>query len=87
MRISRRLATRTTCAGSPPPCASAAESFAYDLQAPKRAAVVGETTKGGAHPARPERIDARFEISLPYAEAVNPANHSVGYIPPANCPA
>jgi hypothetical protein len=51
---------------------SAAEWFAYDLQALKRATVVGETTRGGAHTARPERIDARFGMNLPYAEAVNP---------------
>ena len=51
---------------------SAAEWFAYDLQALKRATIVGETTKGGAHTARPERIDARFGMNLPYAEAVNP---------------
>jgi hypothetical protein len=51
---------------------SAAEWFAYDLQALKRATVVGEVTAGGAHPSRPERIDERFEVNLPYAEAVNP---------------
>jgi C-terminal processing protease CtpA/Prc len=51
---------------------SAAEWFAYDLQALKRATIVGETTKGGAHTARPERIDERFGMNLPYAEAVNP---------------
>jgi Peptidase family S41/N-terminal domain of Peptidase_S41 in eukaryotic IRBP len=51
---------------------STAEWFAYDLQALKRAVIVGETTKGGAHTTRPERIDARFGMNLPYAEAVNP---------------
>ncbi len=51
---------------------SAAEWFAYDLQALKRATLVGETTQGGAHAVRPERIDARFRMNLPYAEAVNP---------------
>jgi hypothetical protein len=51
---------------------SAAEWFAYDLQALKRATVVGEVTAGGAHPSRPERIDERFAMNLPYAEVVNP---------------
>ena len=51
---------------------SAAEWFAYDLQALKRAKIVGETTRGGAHTARPERIDARFGMNLPYAEVINP---------------
>jgi hypothetical protein len=51
---------------------SAGEEFAYDLQAQKRAIIVGETTGGGAHPFRPERIDDRFTLRVPYARAINP---------------
>ena len=70
---------------------SAAEWFAYDLQALKRATTVGEATRGGAHIVRPERIDERFEMNLPYAEAVNPITHgnweSSGVIPQVPVPA
>jgi retinol-binding protein 3 len=51
---------------------SGAEAFAYDLQALKRATIVGEATKGGAHMPQLERIDERFVLSLPRARAVNP---------------
>jgi len=51
---------------------SAAEWFAYDLQALDRATIVGAATGGGAHAARLERIDERFQVNLPYARAVNP---------------
>jgi hypothetical protein len=51
---------------------SAGEEFAYDLQAQKRATIVGETTGGGAHPFRTEGIDDRFALRLPYARAINP---------------
>jgi C-terminal processing protease CtpA/Prc len=51
---------------------SAGEELAYDLQSQKRATVVGETTAGGAHPFRPERIDDRFTLRVPYARAINP---------------
>lgn len=51
---------------------SAAEEFAYDLQALGRATVVGETTGGGAHPTQMRRIDDHFLIGVPYAKAINP---------------
>lgn len=51
---------------------SGAEEFAYDLQALKRATVVGETTGGGAHPVRGRRVDAHFVVMLPWRRAVNP---------------
>ncbi len=51
---------------------SAGEEFAYDLQAQKRATIVGEVTGGGAHPYRPEKIDDRFTIGVPYARVINP---------------
>jgi hypothetical protein len=51
---------------------SAAEEFAYDLQALRRATVVGEVTGGGAHPTQMRRIDDHFLIGMPYAKAINP---------------
>ena len=39
-----------------------AEEFSYNLKNLKRATIVGETTGGGAHPVRGERIDDRFVI-------------------------
>jgi hypothetical protein len=51
---------------------SAGEEFAYDLQAQKRATIVGETTGGGANPFRPERIDDRFTLLVPFGRAINP---------------
>ncbi len=51
---------------------SGAEEFTYDLQELKRATVVGETTEGGAHLTRGERIDAHFMIAVPFAKAINP---------------
>jgi thiol-disulfide isomerase/thioredoxin len=51
---------------------SGAEEFTYNLQALKRAAVVGERTGGGAHPTRMERLNERFAIGVPYLRARNP---------------
>lgn len=51
---------------------SAAEAVAYDLQAAKRAVVVGEVTGGGANPFEYRRIDAHFALSLPEARSINP---------------
>jgi hypothetical protein len=55
---------------------SAAEEFAYDLQALRRATVVGEVTGGGAHPTQMRRIDDHFLIGMPYAKAINPITHT-----------
>jgi hypothetical protein len=51
---------------------SAAEEFAYNLKCQKRATIVGETTGGGAHPVRPQKIDDRFFLGVPHARAINP---------------
>lgn len=51
---------------------SAAEEFAYDLQNLKRATIVGETTGGGAHPGREERIGGHFVLFVPRGRAINP---------------
>jgi hypothetical protein len=51
---------------------SAAEEFTYNLQALKRATVVGETTGGGAHPGGPQPISDHFVIWVPSGRAINP---------------
>jgi hypothetical protein len=51
---------------------SAAEEFAYDLQALKRATVVGTTTAGGANPGGPYRLGDHFYAALPRGHSINP---------------
>jgi retinol-binding protein 3 len=51
---------------------SAAEEFAYNLKNLKRATVIGEATGGGAHDNRFVILSDRFEMSLPFARAINP---------------
>jgi len=51
---------------------SAPESFAYNLQALKRATIVGETSAGGANPGREFRINEHFAVFVPTGRAINP---------------
>jgi C-terminal processing protease CtpA/Prc len=51
---------------------SGAEEFTYNLKSLKRATIVGETTGGGAHPVRGQRIDEHFMLGVPFARAINP---------------
>jgi C-terminal processing protease CtpA/Prc len=51
---------------------SGGEGFAYDLQALGRATVVGETTKGGAHPSEVVSLAEHVELRLPVARPVSP---------------
>ena len=51
---------------------SAAEAFAYDLQALKRVTVVGETSRGGANPSAEVLLSARFGAIIPRAITRNP---------------
>src|SRR5262249_31347733 len=51
---------------------SAAEEFTYNLQAQKRATVVGETTGGGAHPGGTRPINEHFAMFVPTGRAINP---------------
>jgi len=50
---------------------SAAEDFAYAMQANKRAVVVGDTTGGGAHPTGPVPVGQGFIIDIPLARSIN----------------
>jgi tetratricopeptide (TPR) repeat protein len=70
---------------------SAAESLAYDLKVRKRATIVGEPTKGGAHSVDLYKIDDQFEVYIPTARAVNPVTggnwEGTGVIPDVPVPA
>jgi tetratricopeptide (TPR) repeat protein len=51
---------------------SGAEEFAYDLQALKRAVVIGENSAGGANPASSWVVYKDLRISIPFGRAINP---------------
>jgi len=70
---------------------SAAEELAYDLQALKRATIVGETTSGQAHATFEARIENHFGILLPTGRTINPVTgadwEGVGVVPDVKVPA
>ncbi len=70
---------------------SAAEAVAYDLQALKRAIIVGEVTGGGAHPFEYRRVHPHFAVDLPEGRSINPITGSnwqdVGVKPDVPVPA
>jgi C-terminal processing protease CtpA/Prc len=70
---------------------SGGEAFAYDLQAQGRALVVGETTRGGAHPSIMVALTAQIELRLPVARSINTVTktnwESVGVQPDISAPA
>ncbi len=51
---------------------SGAEQFSYDLKMLKRATLVGETTRGGAHSGAFHRIDDHFGMGIPEVKMINP---------------
>lgn len=69
---------------------SAGEELAYDLQALKRATLVGEGTGGGAHPAEDFRINDHFKVFVPTARAINPVTRTnweqTGVVPDVKVP-
>ncbi|MGB9988473.1 S41 family peptidase [Pseudoduganella rhizocola] len=55
---------------------SAAESFAYQMQALKRATVIGERTWGGANASRPYRLGEHFVAFIPSRRSISPITHT-----------
>lgn len=55
---------------------SGGEEFAYNLKTRQRATLVGETTKGGAHPGTPYRLHSHFDVFIPNGRAINPITGS-----------
>ncbi len=51
---------------------SGGEELAYDLQALRRARLIGEVTGGGANPASPVPLAEGFVAHIPFAHPVNP---------------
>lgn len=70
---------------------SGAEELAYDLKVLGRATVVGETTRGGAHPREGFRVHPHLELSVPVGRSVSPVTHTnwegTGVTPDVPCPA
>lgn len=70
---------------------SGCEELAYDLQSAGRAVVVGETTRGGAHPVSAFPLDDDLEVSIPVAMSRNVVTgtnwEGTGVIPDIACPA
>jgi C-terminal processing protease CtpA/Prc len=70
---------------------SAAEGLAFSLQSLKRAVIVGETTRGGAHPSRIKPINARLALMVPNSTARDPVTlkdwEGVGVTPDVAVPA
>ena len=70
---------------------SASESFAYDMQSRKRATLVGEPTKGGAHSVDVFGIDDQFEFYISTERSISPVTggnwEGTGVIPDINVPA
>lgn len=70
---------------------SGCEELAYNLQALRRAVVIGETSRGGAHPVEAFKLSAVLELHLPIARSINAVTHTnweqTGVTPDIPCPA
>jgi peptidase S41-like protein len=55
---------------------SGAEEFCYNLQTRKRAVIVGETTRGGAHPGGQWQVHEYFAVWVPAGRAINPITNT-----------
>jgi hypothetical protein len=70
---------------------SAGEEFAYNLKAQKRAVLIGETTRGGAHPTDVVPLTSTLELTIPIARSINPVTgtnwEGVGVEPDVAVPA
>ncbi|WP_394826080.1 S41 family peptidase [Pendulispora albinea] len=70
---------------------SAAEAFAYDLQALKRVVVIGEPSGGGAHPNDDRKLSPHFVLSLSTGRSINPITNAdwegTGVTPDVRVPA
>ncbi len=51
---------------------SGGEEFAYDLKTQGRATLIGETTRGGAHPTSWHQLTEHLTVTVPGARSINP---------------
>ena len=70
---------------------SGAEEFAYNLKTRGRAVLIGERTRGGAHPGSRYRVDTHLKSAVPSGRAINPVTgtnwEGVGVEPDVELPA
>ena len=70
---------------------SGGEELTYDLQQLGRATVVGERTRGGAHPTERFRIRPHLQAAIPVARSLSPASggnwEGTGVLPDVAVPA
>jgi C-terminal processing protease CtpA/Prc len=70
---------------------SGGEELSYNLQQNKRATLIGETTRGGAHPGDRYRVGPHLKSSIPNGRAINPISgtnwEAVGVVPHIAVPA
>ncbi|WP_371501148.1 S41 family peptidase [Kitasatospora sp. NBC_00374] len=70
---------------------SGGEEIAYNLQAQRRATLVGETTKGGAHPTDWYPVTPHISVTVPTSRSINPVTgtnwEGVGVVPEIAVPA
>ncbi|MBB5872362.1 hypothetical protein F4553_005796 [Allocatelliglobosispora scoriae] len=70
---------------------SGGEAVAYDLQQLGRAVIVGDRTRGGAHPREGFRVAEFLEATIPVARSVSPITgtnwEGTGVTPDVECPA
>jgi hypothetical protein len=70
---------------------SGGEAFVYNLQALRRAQIVGEVTAGAAHLTIPIRVSEHFTIAVPFGRSVNPTTgkdwEGTGVVPDVSTPA
>lgn len=70
---------------------SGAEELSYNLQQNERATLIGETTRGGAHPGDRYRVGPHLKSAIPNGRAINPISgtnwEGVGVVPHIAVPA
>jgi C-terminal processing protease CtpA/Prc len=70
---------------------SGAEDLAYNLKVRNRATLVGESTRGGAHPTGYYPLTEHITVTVPYARSINPVTggdwERVGVAPDLAVPA
>lgn len=70
---------------------SGSEEFAYNLKVLGRATLIGETTRGGAHPTEWHQLTEHIAVTVPTARSINPVTgtnwEGVGVAPDIEVPA